>query len=311
MNAKNPLMAIAVVSCTAFGSSAYAGQDMKVMAGLRVSLQTRSREESVMIVVVALLAVAEPAPLGLVPFSSPESIARLERSKAKADFFVFANQFEGQVHGGMRGPATATVVLNALRADDTKIEKPRDTSHIPAEYVPLIPKQFDPFFKRYTQDTFVDDARFQKVKTRDTFYGKPAVPGQKPDPGIQLRQLGDVLVNYGLDVQVRVVDDALTGDREKTAKAEIAANLAHAGDFVIVNYTRKALGQNGGGHISPLAAYDEAGDSFLVLDVNPNDGKRWSWVPASALFAAMRTKDTIENRGYLLVHEGAAAKGAP
>ena len=27
---------------------------------------------------------------------------------------------------------------------------------------------------------------------------------------------------------------------------------------VLVNYTRKALGQTGGGHISPLGAYDEA-----------------------------------------------------
>lgn len=33
MSTKNHLMAIAVVSCAAFGSSAYAGQDSKVMAG--------------------------------------------------------------------------------------------------------------------------------------------------------------------------------------------------------------------------------------------------------------------------------------
>lgn len=33
MSTKNPLMVIAVVSCAAFGSSAYAGSDAKVMAG--------------------------------------------------------------------------------------------------------------------------------------------------------------------------------------------------------------------------------------------------------------------------------------
>jgi len=36
-----------------------------------------------------------------------------------------------------------------------------------------------------------------------------------------------------------------------------------------VNYKRSAIGQKGGGHISPLGAYDEISDSFLVLDVNP------------------------------------------
>ena len=72
---------------------------------------------------------------------------------------------------------------------------------------------------------------------------------------------------------------------------------------MIVNYNRSALGQTGGGHISPLGAFDETSDSFLVMDVNPTNHP-WVWVPASALFAAMATKDTAENRGYLLVSEG-------
>ena len=70
-----------------------------------------------------------------------------------------------------------------------------------------------------------------------------------------------------------------------------------------MNYYRPALGQDGGGHISPLGAYDEESDSFLILDVNPN-GHSWVWAPAAALFQAMRTRDTVENRGYLLVREG-------
>ena len=46
--------------------------------------------------------------------------------------------------------------------------------------------------------------------------------------------------------------------------------------------------------------------SFLLLDVNPSDGKKWAWVKSADLIAAMRTKDAAENRGYLLVKEGAA-----
>ena len=49
--------------------------------------------------------------------------------------------------------------------------------------------------------------------------------------------------------------DALPDAAVRTGLAE---NLATAGDYVIVNYSRPALGQEGSGHISPLGAYDEA-----------------------------------------------------
>jgi hypothetical protein len=45
------------------------------------------------------------------------------------------------------------------------------------------------------------------------------------------------------------------------------AYLGEAGHFVIVNYLRKALGEETGGHISPLAAYDTLAGRFLILDV--------------------------------------------
>ena len=90
-------------------------------------------------------------------------------------------------------------------------------------------------------------------------------------------------------------------------REELKQNLKTEGDYVIVNYFRPALGQQGGGHISPLAAYDAKSDSFLVMDVNSTD-QRWVWVKASALFASMRTPDVQENRGYLLVKEGQPAQ---
>jgi len=80
----------------------------------------------------------------------------------------------------------------------------------------------------------------------------------------------------------------------------LVANLAHAGDYVIVNYRREAAGQEGGGHISPLGAYDAVSDSFLVLDVNPA-AAGWVWMPTATLIKAMRTFDTVENRGYVVV----------
>ena len=56
----------------------------------------------------------------------------------------------------------------------------------------------------------------------------------------------------------------------------------------------------GGGHISPLGAFDAESDSVLVLDVNPASAG-WVWMPVALLIRGMRTFDTVENRGYILV----------
>ena len=71
-------------------------------------------------------------------------------------------------------------------------------------------------------------------------------------------------------------------------------------DVLIVNYHRAAVGQVGGGHISPLGAYDTGTDSVLVLDVNPSHYP-WVWMPIPTLIQGMRTRDVLENRGYILV----------
>ena len=241
---------------------------------------------------------AQPPP-GVVAFASTESIRRLERAEAKVDFFRLANHFESQVNLGYCGPATATIVLNAVRADNTTVAKPRDPALFPADYRKMLPPGLDPVFARYTQSTFFDAAAVS-VKTRDQFFGKPKTPGAKPSPGLELRELHGILLAHGLASELRVADEKLTDDE---MRRQIAANLSTPDDYVVVNYFRPVVGQSGGGHISPLGAYDKRSDSFLVLDVNPN-GHTWVWLPAPLLFKAMRTRDTVENRGYLLVREG-------
>lgn len=250
---------------------------------------------------------AAPAPV-LVNFTEPESMARLERSKAKVDFFHLANQFESQTNKAFCGPTSAVVVLNALRVGNDKIEKPQDANLMLEQDRKLLPPTFDPLFHRYTQNDFFSPA-VEQVKSREQVFGKPRTEGAKPNGGIQLRELAGMLQAQGLDVQLRVADEKLT---DAAIKAELVRNLKTENDYVIVNYTRPALGQKGGGHISPLGAYDAASDSFLILDVNPN-GQQWVWAKADALIGAMRTKDSVENRGFLLVKEGPAetAKSTP
>lgn len=235
----------------------------------------------------------------LVAFAAPDSMERLARSHHRVDFFHLANQFESQGNKAFCGPTTAVIVLNALRIRNERIEKPEDPSSVlPAEVRQRLPKGFDPLYRRYTQNNLFTPA-VDRVKTRGEILGLARQEGAKPDPGIQLRQLDALLRTAGVDSRLRVAGDTLSDD---TVRKELTENLATADDYVIVNYHRPAVGQTGGGHVSPLGAYDETSDSFLILDVN-STVQEWAWVPAATLIKAMRTRDVTENRGYLLVRE--------
>ena len=232
----------------------------------------------------------------LVEWSSGESVERLARSSHKTDFFPLSNHFVSQDNKIFCGPASSAMVLNALRLG-RKQGLPRDELSIATDERAWLPEGFNPFFGKYTPNNILN----ARTKSRLEVLGKPVrIEGElKADYGLQLAQLAQVLRAHGLEVTVRVVD----ANADATAvRREIAANLAAADDYVLVNYARKSLGQSGGGHISPLGAYDETSDSFLILDVNPNRAP-WVWVKSDDLIGAMRTFDTVENRGYLLVSD--------
>ncbi|BAZ26274.1 phytochelatin synthase [Kalymmatonema gypsitolerans NIES-4073] len=78
--------------------------------------------------------------------------------------------------------------------------------------------------------------------------------------------------------------------------------LKNDNDFIIVNYNRSAIGQTGGGHISPIAAYHEKTDKFMIQDVSSYKYPP-VWVSATMLWNAMNTGDAIsgKTRGYLIV----------
>jgi hypothetical protein len=185
-------------------------------------------------------------------------------------------------------------VLNTLHS--RRADLPRDHTRLREDDVQFMPVGADPIVPRFTQDNVID----RGPKTRAQVLGEPITVGGKQvkDFGYQLRQFDAMLRANALATTVVVVDDARS---EQAIRADLADNLARGGDYVIVNYRREAVGQKGGGHISPLGAYDAASDSFLVLDVNPA-AAGWVWMPATTLVKGMRTFDTVENRGYVLVH---------
>ncbi len=229
----------------------------------------------------------------LVPFASNEGLARLARSTAKVDFPILANQFEAQSNAVFCGPTSAAIVLNAVRGRSPDL--PHDRSRLHPGDLKYIPGRFDPTLPRFTQDNVITKGR----KTRAQVLGEPVTIGGKQvkDFGYQVRQLAEMLRANGVATRLVIVDG---GKSEDEIRSDLIGNLMRPGDYVIVSYLRKAVGQRGGGHISPLGAYDAASDSFLVLDVNPTSAG-WVWMPAATLIKGMRTFDTVEDRGYILI----------
>lgn len=209
-----------------------------------------------------------PLPQNLINFNSTEGEKLLIGSSALQDYFPLSIQFVTQKNQAYCGVASSVMVLNALG--------------IPAPEAPEYGK-----FHLFTQDNFFN-AQTQKIVAAD-------VVAQN---GMTLEQLGKLLESYRVKVKVRHAGDVTLGEfREMVVK-----NLQEPGNFVLVNYLRKTLSQETGGHISPLAAYNQETDRFLILDVS-----RYKyppvWVKASELWQAMATvdSDSGKTRGFVLV----------
>jgi len=232
----------------------------------------------------------EPA---LVAFASEEGLQRLARARAKAGFGPLANQFEAQLNGAFCGPTTAAIVLNTLR--NRSADLPRDRDRLRPDDLKNLPPGMDPIVPRYTQDNVI----IKGAKTRAQVLGEPVVIDGKTqrDFGYQLRQFDEMLRANGLATRAVVVVDRMADD---TVRADLIEAMSRPDTYAVINYRREAVGQKGGGHISPLGAYDAGSDSFLVLDVNPA-AANWVWMPTATLVRGMRSFDTVENRGYVIV----------
>ncbi|HSI42180.1 MAG TPA: phytochelatin synthase family protein [Xanthobacteraceae bacterium] len=208
-------------------------------------------------------------PDNLTGFSSPAGERLLLDSDARAAYFPLASAFVTQKTQSYCGVASMVMVLNALGV-------PAPSS---PEYAP---------YTTFTQDNVLDEAT-EAILPRAVLL----------KIGMTLDQLGAILAAKQVQAQVHHAGDS---SLEAFRQSAVAA-LGQPGRFVIVNYLRKAIRQETGGHISPLAAYDEQTDRFLILDV-----ARYKyppvWVTSADLFAAMNTPDSDNNnrtRGYVLV----------
>lgn len=210
-----------------------------------------------------------PLPPNLIDVQSEAGGKFLFESDARAAYFPLSVNFLTQKTQSYCGVASIVMVLNAL--------------NLPAPTTP----EYEPYHT-FTQDNFLDQ-KTDLILPRDILAKR----------GMTLDQLGKLLAAQPVAVDVvHAADSSLDQFRSKARDA-----LGRPGRFVIVNYLRKAIGQETYGHISPLAAYDAAADRFLILDV-----ARYKyppvWVTAADLFNAMNSTDSDnenKTRGFVLV----------
>jgi hypothetical protein len=114
-----------------------------------------------------------------------------------------------------------------------------------------------------------------------------------------LEELGKALKTYPVEVEVHFASAGTAADFRKRA----ATILAERDCVLLVNYFRQEMGQEGGGHISPLAAYHDAeGGRVLILDV-----ARYKyqpvWVQSDTLWRGMMAQDeeSKKSRGFVVV----------
>jgi hypothetical protein len=214
-------------------------------------------------------------PDNLIDLRSPKGEALLLETPALEAYFPISVTFETQRTQAYCGVASMVMTLNAIHA-------PAPTS---PEYMP---------YAVFTQDNVLDE-KTDAILPRNVLAFH----------GMTLDQLGQILALHPIAVEVHHAADESIDE----FRAKASSYLAAKDHFVIVNYLRKSLGQERGGHISPLGAYDQKADRFLILDV-----ARYKyppvWVSTADLFNAMNTTDADnqnKTRGYVLVSSQGAA----
>ena len=216
----------------------------------------------------ASFSATEVLPKQLIALSSSVGNKLFTRSYSPSYFWPLELQFTTQENLAYCSIASSVMVLNAL-----DVPAPVFSTHGP--------------FKMFTQDNFFTPAVEKIIPTS-------LVTKQ----GSTLDQISQALATFPISVSTTHADKITVNQFRTLAKKTIATNSG----YIIINFLRTTLGEQGMGHISPLVAYDSKSDRFLMLDV-----ARYRyppvWVKTQDLWNAMHTTDADAHayRGFLIV----------
>lgn len=229
-----------------------------------ISLRSRI---AVLLLACAFSVAASAAPVYL---NTPQGEQRLISAQQRQVFLALQPYVETQQNLAFCGPASIVAVMNSLGT-------PR-----PAESR-LYPYRF------YTQDN-IFNADTQRVKS----FVMVSVRG------MTLAEMAGFFAALGVKATTHYAD-AMDAAKLRTLLKQA---LANPDQRVVANFQRKVLAQEGGGHQSPLAAYDEASDSVLMLDVAKFKYPP-AWIAIDELLAAMQgiDADSGRSRGLVVVEK--------
>jgi hypothetical protein len=210
-----------------------------------------------------------PVPNNLVALNSEEGIKNFSESQNKKDYWPLSAYFETQKTLTFCGVTSAVMVLNALNINPPSI----------TQYAP---------YQIFTQENFFTSQVSLIVSEEDV-----------KQKGMSLDLLTRAINTFSGVHAIAYHTKAFT---KEACKSKIIAALKNKNSFVIVNYIRKYLGEEEGPHFSPIAAYDEATDRFLIMDVS-----RYKyppvWVKSVDLWNAMNTYYEGRNLGFIIVQK--------
>lgn len=209
-----------------------------------------------------------PSAVELIYLTEPAGEALFMDAELRSDYFKLASYVETEQILTFCGPATIAGVLNSL-----DIPRP-------------VPIQFHPW-SLFTQDSiFTPD--------NQTVKAYPKVENE----GLVLAELSQFFRNLGVSAGHKHADEFSVDAFRNIVRDTLSAPDKR----LVINYYRVPLGQVGGGHISPAAAYDEDTDRVLVLDVAKYKYAP-VWIKLTDLHASMLTIDASSDkmRGIVVV----------
>mmetsp|Transcript_15695 Transcript_15695/g.49113 ORF Transcript_15695/g.49113 Transcript_15695/m.49113 type:complete len:250 (-) Transcript_15695:70-819(-) len=216
-----------------------------------------------------------PPPSFSVELNSTAGFEVLTRSLHRS-YLQVAIHFETQASESLCGIASIAAVFNALAVEPT----PVDPTYSPYSY--------------WTQATIVNDSCVAAV--------------HDPSYGSTRSQLA-AMVSTCYEVDVLNVSAPSSLDVARTLVVEALRDDAET--HLVANFDRAGLDEAGGGHFSPIVAYDVLDDLVLMLDVAKYKYPPL-WLPLDDLLAAMADDDPIssEPRGFLVLSRRDATRGA-
>ncbi|MCH9631522.1 MAG: hypothetical protein S4CHLAM37_15450 [Chlamydiia bacterium] len=202
-------------------------------------------------------------------FNTEEGQDLLLSSNHRCDFWQLIQYYDTQKTYAHCSVASSVMVLNALG-----VEKPKESKY---RCYPL-----------FTQDNFFTE-RVKAIVDPDDVARR----------GMSVDEITQSLNSFnGVDAQPFITSEISLDE----FRSHLQKTLRDKSSFIIVNYLRTAIEQTGGGHFSPVGAYNEKEDKVLVLDVSRY---RYApvWVKTETLYKAMGTVEGDKNspRGFVTV----------